>query len=109
MKIQIKLTQAELRSIVARHLNLANGINANDLEITIDYTQVDFGKWTELHKWHTSAANNPNRKIEAIKGVRTSYPGTGLVEAKYAVEASWDRLYEFVKKYNSLDGFCTWR
>mgnify|MGYP003344763706 CR=1 FL=1 len=74
MKIQIKLTQAELRSIVARHLNLANGINADDLEITIDSTPVDLGKWTELYKWHTSAANNPNRKIEAIKGVRSAYP-----------------------------------
>jgi len=105
MKIQIKLTQAELRSIVARHLNLANGINADDLEITIDSTPVDLGKWTELYKWHTSAANNPNRKIEAIKGVRSAYPGTGLAEAKYAVEASWDRLSEYVKKNDSLFGF----
>ena len=102
MKLQIKLTQTELRSIVARHLSLTNDINTDDLEIHVESAP---DKWADLHKWHTIAANSPNRKVEAIKAVRTAYPGTGLAEAKYAVEAAWDRLYEYVKKRNTLTGF----
>lgn len=106
MKIQINLTTAELKNIVARHLNLPNGLNVDDLTVTIS-AEVD-DRWNLLLFWNDVARNYPHRKIEAIKAVRTEYPGTGLAEAKYAVEASPSIVKEYLMKNGSLSGFRLW-
>jgi ribosomal protein L7/L12 len=106
MKIEINLTTAELKNIVARHLNLPNGLNVDDLTVTIS-TEVDT-RWNKLLFWNDLASLYPHRKIEAIKAVRKEYPGTGLAEAKYAVEASPAIVKEYVMNRGSLSGFRTW-
>jgi ribosomal protein L7/L12 len=104
MKIQVTLTSSELKSIVARHLNLPNGLNAEDMTVTISDESVDL-RWSPLERWNSVAKDYPHRKIEAIKAVRTEYPGTGLAEAKYAVEASWSFVKDYVTRNGSLSGF----
>ena len=106
MKIQITLTTAELKSIVARHLNLPNGLNVDDIAVTIS-TDAD-ERWNKLHYWNEVAKQFPERKIEAIKAVRTAYPSASLAEAKYAVEASWATVKDYVMNHGSLNGFTAW-
>jgi ribosomal protein L7/L12 len=101
MKIQVTITSSELKSIVARHFNLSNG---EYLTVTISDESFDL-RWSPLERWNRVAKDYPHRKIEAIKAVRTEYPGTGLAEAKYAVEASWSLVKDYVTRNGSLAGF----
>jgi ribosomal protein L7/L12 len=104
MKIRIVLTQSELKSIVARHLNLPNGLNVNDLTVTIS-AESEPNHWDTLQHWNEIGLNEPRRKIEAIKAVRTAYPGTSLADAKYAMEKPWNVVNDYVTERGSLFGF----
>jgi hypothetical protein len=104
MKIQITLAQSELKSIVARHLNLPNGLNFCDLTVTVS-AESDPNHWDTLRHWNEIGLTEPHRKIEAVKSVRTAYPGTSLAEAKYAVEVPWSVVKYYVDRYGSLAGF----
>jgi len=105
MKIQIVLTQAEIKTIVARHLNLPNGLNADDLTVIISNEATSDTRWDVLQHWNIIATSNNSRKIEAIKAVRTAYPGTGLADAKYAMENPWHVVKDYVTERGSLFGF----
>ena len=107
MKIQITLTTAELKSIVARHLNLPNGLNVDDIAVTIstDVGGSNVSYWYPLKCWNDVVKQFPERKIEAIKAVRTEY-NLGLAEAKHAIEAPWSVVKAYLEKNGgSLNGF----
>jgi len=106
MKIRVRLTSKELSSIIVRHLNLPSGFSIDDVEIEINESAVgSTGKWNELKKWHDIYRFNPNRKIEAIKAVREAYPGTGLADAKYVLEADWNIVLNYVTVHDTLFNF----
>lgn len=78
------------------------------LTVTVSNEAPSDNRWNTLQHWNIFATRYNSRKIEAIKAVRTAYPGTGLADAKYAMETPWGVVKDYVTVHGSLQGFAVW-
>lgn len=100
--MKLTLSLAEVRTLVAKTLNLP-------AEVLIEITEFDsadkeyaFGIRQSMNQFMIDGKNStvePQRKIPAIKHLRTIVPGLGLCDAKWLVE-NWRQVDLFILSYS---------
>lgn len=96
--MKIALTKPELLKILSKHF----GEDITDLTITkgSNFHMILMEKLSKIICIPVAPAMvfPPDKKIPAIKALREVVPGTGLAEAKWAIE-NWNEWIAFVAKH----------
>lgn len=100
--MKISISKTELLKLLTEHFNFS----VTDVSINKEPSTLAQNILREMEKeLGDSNVTKPDRKILAIKAIRTILSNRGtfmrLAEAKWVIE-NWHQWIEFVKKYNRI-------